>query len=117
MTIKNRISPVVLVLLAASGCTSVQPISVTPSAIGGSKSDGTVRVGYSSSANQPAIPDWAGAEQVALKRCQAWGYKSVEGFDTTSSTCVVMGAGILVNGAPPGACARQDVFREYQCID
>ncbi len=106
----------IFVLALLVGCTKTT-VHKTPQATGGSKADGTVRVAYEESATENVIPNWTRAKSNALKRCQAWGYSRVDAFAGTLTECTEMGQGVLFNGAPPGACAKQIVYKDYQCLD
>lgn len=88
-----------------------------PQATSGSKSDGTVRLAYEAAANEDVRVDWQEGEKNAAKRCRAWGYSRVDPFSGVLSQCVERGQGLLVNGALPGACAREMVYKDYQCLD
>ncbi len=101
-------------LLVGCAKTTVHKI---PQATTGSKADGTVRLAYEVAATENVIPNWTKAERNALKRCQAWGYSRVDAFAGALTQCTEVGRGLFVNGAVPGACARQIVFKDYQCLD
>ncbi len=105
------------IVLIISGCAQTPAKSVVPQAMGGSKADGTIKLGYETSPNAPAIPDWEGAKQEAVKRCKAWGYTKVDEFSGTETECIEMGAGLLINGVIPGVCARQNIYKNYQCLN
>jgi len=107
----------VVTISALSGCVQNPPKQVIPQAVTGSKSDGTVKLGYETSENSPSIPDWEGAKAQALLRCKAWGYGNVEEFAGEMTQCIEMGRGVFINGSPPGRCARQSVYKSYQCLD
>ena len=109
---------ILLIFVAALiiSCTKTT-VHKVPQATGGSKADGTIRLAYEVLATENVIPDWTRAEKNALKRCQAWGYSRVDAFAGTLTECTEMGQGVLFNGAPPGACAKQIVYKDYQCLD
>jgi hypothetical protein len=106
-----------LIFLAALlvGC-SKTTVHKVPQATGGSKADGTIRLAYEELATENVVPDWTRAKKNALKRCQAWGYSRVEAFAGSLTQCTEVGQGLLINGAVPGACARQIVYIDYQCL-
>jgi YecR-like lipoprotein len=106
-------------LIGAALLTSCSQTAVTkvPVATGGSKSDGTIQLAYERKASEAVTVDWAVAEQNALQRCQSWGYSQVDAFAGARTQCVEMGQGLFINGAVPGACAREMVFTNYQCLD
>ncbi len=106
----------IFVLALLVGCTKTT-VHKIPQATSGSKADGTVRLAYEVTATENVIPNWTKAERNALKRCQAWGYSRVDAFAGVLTQCTEVGQGLLVNGAVPGACARQSVYKDYQCLD
>ena len=105
-----------IVSLILVGCTKTT-VHKIPQATSGSKADGTVRLAYEVAATENVIPNWTKAEINALKRCQAWGYSRVDAFAGALTQCTEIGRGLFVNGAVPGACARQIVYKDYQCLD
>ena len=105
-----------VVSLFLVGCAKTT-VHKTPLATSGSKADGTVRVAYEAAVTENVIPNWTAAEINALKRCQAWGYSRVDPFAGVLSQCTEFGQGLLVNGAVPGACAKQIIYKDYQCLD
>ena len=107
---------VAIVSLTLAGCTKTTVYKI-PQATSGSKADGTVRLAYEATAREDVIPNWANAEGNALKRCRAWGYTRVNAFAGALTQCTEVGQGLLVNGAVPGGCARQIIYRDYQCLD
>ncbi len=109
----------ILCFCAVTALISCAPQVVTkvPQAIGGSKADGTIRLAYDLSANESATVDWTAAEGNALRRCKAWGYNRVDAFAGERRQCTERGAGLLINGALPGSCARETVTKDYQCLD
>ena len=106
-------------IIGAALLTSCSQTAVTrvPAATGGSKADGTIQLAHERKASEVVTVDWAAAEQNALKRCQSWGYSHVEAFASGVTQCLETGQGLLINGAVPGACAREMVFTNYQCLD
>ena len=92
-------------------------VTKVPVAIAGSKADGTIQLGFERKATEAVTVDWALAEQNALKRCQSWGYSRVEAFAGETTHCIEVGQGLFLNGAVPGACAREMVSINYQCLD
>ena len=106
-------------IICAAVLTSCSQTAVTrvPVATAGSKADGTIQLAYERKATETVTVDWAVAEQNALERCQSWGYSQAEAFAGETTQCVEMGAGLWVNGAVPGACAKEMVYKHYQCLD
>ena len=74
--------------------------------IGGSRSDGTVKLAFEYSALQvPTVDDAAGAEQ-AKQRCAAWGYTGADRFGGITKTC---------SSRDVAGCSAYRVTSEYQC--
>lgn len=89
--------------VALSGCAT----TVVPTASGGSRSDGTVEMSYEYGAMMVPQVDYATAKRTAVRRCQAWGYKDAESFDTGLKKC----------SAPSVyGCDAYRVTIQYQCI-
>lgn len=102
--------------LTVIGCAKNAVIKI-PEAVGGSKSDGTVRMGYDYFASERVTPDWFKATLSAQNRCISWGYVKAEPFSGQMNHCIEYGAGLLVNGAMPGVCARGVVYKDFQCTN
>ena len=85
------------------------PIKKHWGAMGGSRADATIKVGYEYRSHERArtIVDDAEAERIATERCKAWGYIAVSPFDTVE-TCLERSAA--------GQCFNYRVTREYQCL-
>ncbi|EPR6357278.1 YecR family lipoprotein, partial [Proteus mirabilis] len=79
--------------------------------IGGSKADGTVRMGYTYGdkfgAFEVPVVDIERANELATKKCKTWGYEGAEAFGGKTENCG------MSNGF---ACTRMNVAIEYQCI-
>jgi hypothetical protein len=74
--------------------------------VGGSRSDGTVKLAYEFGMFEKPKVDAAAALQSATARCQAWGYQSAEPFGGYQTQC---------NAYNGYGCARTLVTVEYQC--
>lgn len=74
--------------------------------MGGSKADGTVRMGYTYGMFENAKVDLMQAGELAARKCKTWGYDGAEAFGGQSSVCAQMGA---------YGCERTNVSVEYQC--
>ncbi|EKX9690830.1 hypothetical protein I9Y19_005284 [Citrobacter freundii] len=94
---------VTLIAFALSGC-AVQKEMVP---VGGSKADGTVRMGYTHGAFEVPKVNMLKAQDLAAKRCQIWGYTSAEPFGGQTTTCS------QTDGF--GGCNITNVFVDYQC--
>lgn len=88
--------------VALQGC-AVQK-TLTP--IGGSRSDGVVRLAYTYGMFETPKIDSAQAWSAARQRCSAWGYSDAEAFGGQSTACI--------NGTYQG-CNMWQVTVEYQC--
>ncbi len=79
-------SPKCLVVAATLICTACATVKV-PQPIGGSRSDGTVKLAYEHGEFQRPQVDWEAANQTATERCSAWGYSRAEAFGGGLSEC------------------------------
>lgn len=100
-----------IILLASigfflAGCAAV-PKEMIP--VGGSKADGTVRMGYAYGAFEKPIVDLEQAKILAGQKCKIWGYDGAEPFGGQQSSCG------QTDGF--GNCNLTNVTVEYQCID
>lgn len=75
--------------------------------MGGSKADGTVRMGYTVAGLEKPIIDFNQAKDLASKKCRTWGYEGAEPFGGQSSTCAQMSG---------FGCQISNVTVEYQCV-
>ncbi len=75
-------------------------------AIGGSKADGTVKMGYEYRMFEQPVVNAEQGKQGALARCAAWGYTDAEAFGGQTSVC---------NESNSSGCAKTLVTVEYQC--
>lgn len=91
------------VVLALSGC-AVQKQMI---AMGGSKADGTIKMGYSYGMFEVPKVDMTQAAALAAQKCKIWGYESAEPFGGQISNC---------SRPTSSGCAQTDVYIEYQCI-
>jgi len=89
-------------ILLLSGC-AVQKQLIP---VGGSKSDGTVKLSYSfNELESPRVNLQQGA-QAAAERCAAWGYSGAEPFGGSTSACTQTSG---------DSCLETTVTVEYQC--
>lgn len=93
----------VLGVLLLSGCTVHKQMT----AIGGSKADGTVKMGYSYGLFEVPNVDKTHAAELAGQKCKIWGYESAEPFGGAVTQCV---------HPTSSGCAQTDVYVEYQCL-
>lgn len=91
-------------LLAASLCACA--VNMPYSAIGGSRSDGTVKLGIEYAPLVVPRPDETQGANLAAQRCATWGYSGAEAFGGTLTSC-----------ARPsmGGCNAYLLIKEYQC--
>ncbi len=103
----NRIViPVILLTALIFGCATTKNWSAT----GGSRSDGVIRLSYEyGELEAPVLNEQQGTD-IAIKRCNAWGYSAAEAFGGTTRVCNQFG-GI------GGGCARFLVTKEFQCTN
>lgn len=91
-------------LITLVGCATVK----VPSAMGGSKADGSITMGYGVSQFEKPVVNWENTKLEAARKCQAWGYKDAEAFGGQKSTCNAR------NGY--GTCVEAFISMEYQCL-
>ena len=91
-----------LLLLGLSACASTQKWA----AAGGDREAGVVRLSYEyAEFHQPDMSD-SDAAQLALNRCNSWGYRQAEPIAGQVRQCANM---------DDGNCNVWTVTREYQC--
>ena len=91
----------ILITAALSGC-ATQPWAVS----GGERNEGLVRVSYEfPEFHEPAVSERE-AEEIALKRCEGWGYDHAEPIAGQLRQCSNMDG---------GNCDLWKVTREFQC--
>ena len=92
-----------LASLALGGCV----VSKDWQATGGSRSDGVVQLSYEYEQLQGAQTSDRQGLNLAVSRCDSWGYTGSEASGRTKQTCT-----------QPGGlgCASWLVTREYQCL-
>ena len=74
--------------------------------IGGSRADGTVKLGYQYGAFEAPQLDAVQGINTAKQRCVAWGYKDAEAFGGYTQTC---------SDQTNSGCVGWNVTVEYQC--
>ncbi|MCV3771416.1 YecR-like lipofamily protein [Enterobacter sp. RD4-1-1] len=99
----KRIVLIVLTTMILSGC-AVRKEMVP---MGGSKADGTVRMGYTVGQFEKPVVDLNQAASLAAQKCKTWGYEGAEPFGGQTSQCGQM------DGF--GSCIMSNVSVEYQC--
>ena len=77
----------------------------------GSKSDGTITLGYSFTSAENVILRNDGTS-TAKSSCKSWGYNSAKAFSLQEQTCT---GGYYLYGS--WICTSADVIRKYQCIN
>ena len=97
---------IIFSVLLLSGCATISETKEW-SAIGGSKSDGSVKLAYPIALFNNSAPMYSGLP-LAAKRCKAWGYRGASEFGGHTVQCESR------NGF--GDCLRGNVVKEYQCI-
>jgi hypothetical protein len=78
----------------------------TMEAVGGSRSDGTVKLAFEYGAFEKPHVDTAAGLETAKARCAAWGYTDAEAFGAATTQCTAMSG---------YGCMRTMVTVEYQC--
>lgn len=95
--------------LLISGCVTV-PKQWQP--VGGSKSDGVVKVGYTVLDVERAETNQQQALDTAINTCKAWGYGSAQPFSLESRTC-----NTFYGKYGNSSCKEWLITRQYQCLD
>jgi hypothetical protein len=95
---------VLLIALAATlaGCATNKQWAVS----GGEKNEGLVRVSYEYQEYREPEVNEAAAQELALHRCEGWGYEDVQPIAGQLRQCSNM---------DDGNCNLWTVTREYQC--
>lgn len=107
---KVFLAAAVVVLMALSGC--ARPVHKDPVALGGSKSDATVRIGIVWNPDRE-IPETTPGAALALAeaKCRAWGYEGAEAFGGVEQKCV----NEFFNGYGM-QCVQMQAVAEFQCL-
>lgn len=99
-----RKSPLLLLAVLLASCATTKDWS----AVGGSRADATVRLGYRYGMMEKASVDAAQGVRLATDKCKAWGYERAEPFGSQLRSCAIpMG----LNG-----CSEWQVIAEFQCV-
>lgn len=88
-----------LILYGCAAQKTLQPID-------GSKSDGTVSLGFEYGGFEQANWDWGQGQLTAINRCKSWGYSGAERFNNGMQTCIARNQ---------YGCLRYRVTVQYQC--
>lgn len=99
----KRVLVTILGLCVLTGCATKK--EMIP--MGGSKADGTVKMGYTFGTFEKPVVDFNKAELLASQKCKTWGYDGAEAFGGQTSQCGQIGA---------YGCEMMNVSVEYQCI-
>jgi hypothetical protein len=79
------------------------------SAVGGSKSDGTIKLSYTQNMFAKYTDESSIALDLAKKKCINWGYKNAEKFGGETYDCL--------HSSYMYGCEIRKVFVEFQCLD
>lgn len=103
---------VVCSLVCLAGC-AAKPVEKDWVAVGGSRSDATIRLGYTYNPQQE-VPklNHQQALQLATQKCQAWGYGRAEEFGSIMENCAQM----AYDQWTGPYCVRMNAVAEFQCI-
>ena len=109
---KTKWLPVIASLVCLAGC-AAKPVEKDWIAVGGSRSDATIRLGYT---YNPKIEvpqlNHQQALELATQKCRAWGYDHAEEFGSVMENC-----GQMVYDPWIGPyCAQMNAVAEFQCI-
>lgn len=75
-------------------------------AIGGSRSDGVVKLGFEYRFGEAPVTDKQQGLDLAKKKCLAWGFKDAEAFGAFTEKCT----------GNPNDCSNWLITKEYQCL-
>src|SRR5436190_14260760 len=99
---RNLILVPTTLILCLTGCASTKQWSAT----GGNREQGLVKLSYQyPEFHQPSVDD-AQAQELAARRCAAWGYKQAQPIEGLVRAC---------SKSDGGNCNVWTVTREYQC--
>lgn len=103
----------VLMGIMAVGAGCVKPVHLDWMAVGGSRSDATVKMAYVWNP-QKQVPEvnQQQAIDVAAQKCRSWGYEGAEPFGSTLTKCTNMGFQPFVGMV----CFQMQAEAEFQCI-
>lgn len=91
-----------LILMLGSGCATPKQWS----AIGGSRSDGTIRIAYSYGLFETPELEKGQGPRVAKEKCRIWGYTGAELFGNAMQQCIATNQ---------HGCVRWRVYADFQC--
>lgn len=94
---------IAVALIVFVGCETIK----IPTAVGGSKTDATVVMGYQHHNLERPVIDWDEAEAEAGRVCRNWGYDGAESFGGALRECAVSNA---------YGCTEWIVSVQYQCL-
>ncbi len=108
---RNKITVFVFGLLFASIIGCAKPVHKDWFAMGGSKSDATVKLGVSWNPNteQPETSRQQ-ADSLAAQKCRTWGYEGAEAFGSVNQHCT----NLQYTGYGP-ICYQMQAEVQYQC--
>jgi len=96
---------ILCLILSLSSCTTQKYLSV----IDGSKASGTLTFAYEYGIFEKPVVHFLEAKQTAVQKCQGWGFKGAEFFDSGLRECIYRDAN--------GNCTRFRVVYKCQCTD
>jgi hypothetical protein len=97
----------IMMIAAAAAMVGACATTKTMQAIGGSRSDGVVRLAYEYNMFENPQVDPVQALETARSRCKVWGYTDAEAFGAGTQQCQQSNA--------YGSCIKTMVTVEYQC--
>lgn len=100
-----KVITILALIVLITGCAS--PVTKNWGASGGSKADGTVELSVRHTHLEKPILSNTQGKNEALKRCENWGYSSVEEFDFVNTKCN--------RYDPYVGCMDTVITKKYQC--
>ena len=99
----KKIIAVILAVSSLAGCA----VNKEMVPMGGSKADGTVRMGYTVGQFEQPVVNINQAAALDAQKCKTWGYDGAEAFGGQTRQCA------QTDGF--GSCVMANVSVEYQC--
>lgn len=93
---------IIMAIITITGCTVKKDMY----AMGGSKADGTIRMGYTYGELEKPKVDMKQGGALAAQKCKIWGYDSAEPFGGVVEQCTTISF---------GGCETMTAYVEYQC--
>lgn len=95
-----------------AGC-AAKPVHKDWIAVGGSRSDATIKLGYTyNPVTEIPTLNQQQALDLATQKCQTWGYERAEPFGSVMENC----GQVQYNGFAGPQCVKMNATAEFQCV-